>query len=78
MFSFTEHLLCTKYFVGSMSPKVNEVNMLPAYRNLSVELPVEGKTETGMAAPIKQCVIKRRLPRTLGGTPNPDFGRIGS
>lgn len=42
-----------------MSPKVNEVNMLPAYRNLSVELPVEGKTEAGKAVPIKQCVIKR-------------------
>lgn len=52
--------------------------MLPAYRNLSVELPVEGKTEAGKAVPIKQCVIKRRLSRTLGGTPNPDFGRTGS
>ena len=56
-----------------MSPKVNEANMLPTYRNLSVE----SKTETGMAAPKKQCVKKRRVPRTLGGTPNPDFGRIG-
>lgn len=57
-----------------MTPKVNEANMLPTYRNLSVE----SKTETGMAAPKKQCVKKRRVPRTVGGTPNPDFGRIGS
>lgn len=52
--------------------------MVPAYRNLPVELAVEGKAETGKAAPIKQCVMKRRVPRALGGTSNPEFARIGS
>lgn len=41
--------------------------MIPDYRDFTVDLTAEGKIETGKAALIKQCVMKKKVPRALAG-----------
>ena len=70
--------LLSSYFVPNSFLLLGMQRWLGKYGPCLQDLTVEGKRETEKVALRKQCVVKRKSPRTLRGSPSPDFGRIGS